>query len=329
MSGGAPNGTAVVTGAAGFIGSHVVSALLAGGRRVVGLDNFDGFYAEEIKRRNLEEATRAAPRGASFEMVRCDIRDAAAVRSVVAAHRPETVFHLAAKAGVRPSIAEPGLYAAVNVQGTAHVLEAAREAGCGRVVLASSSSVYGNAARSPFREDDPAIEPISPYAATKRACELLAHTWRSVWGMRVACLRFFTAYGPRQRPDLAIQKFLTLASRGEALPMFGDGSMSRDFTYIDDIVAGVLASEAAIDGHGLRVWNLGGSAPVSVRELIEVIGRVIGVPPRVERRDVQPGDVERTCADLTRSRAELGYRPTVGLEEGIRRQWAWSRAGAR
>lgn len=320
----------MVTGVAGFIGSHVAEALIRAGRRVVGVDNFDPFYDEAVKRRNLADVARAAaasPFGAEgFELVRADIRHADAMREVFGTRRPATVFHLAARAGVRPSIAQPALYAAVNVEGSINVLEAARHAGCSRIVLASSSSVYGNASRVPFREDDGALAPISPYAATKLACELLAHTWRSLHGTRIACLRFFTAYGPRQRPDLAIQKFMTLLSRGQPLPIFGDGSMSRDFTYIDDIVSGVLAAERAIDAHGLRVWNLGGSSPVSVLELVSAIAQASGLSPTIDHRPVQPGDVERTYADLSRSRAELGFAPRTSLAEGLARQWAWVRS---
>lgn len=327
------SGLALITGAAGFIGSHVAEAMVRAGRTVVGIDNFDPFYDEALKRDNLREVERAAAAssaggggGGSFVFERADIREAGDLRRVFEKHRPETVVHLAAKAGVRPSIAEPALYAQVNVTGTVNVFEACRRAGCERVLMASSSSVYGNASRAPFREDDEALAPISPYAATKRACELLAHTYHHLYGLRVASLRFFTAYGPRQRPDLAIMSFLRRTLRGEALPVFGDGSMRRDFTFIDDIVQGVMASEGAIDRHGLRVWNLGGAHPVSVAELVGAIGRVTGIEPRIERRPEQPGDVARTFADLTRSRAELGFEPHTALEDGLHRQWAWLKA---
>lgn len=327
------SGVVLITGAAGFIGSHAAEAMVRAGRTVIGLDNFDPFYDEALKRENLREVERAAATsssggggGGSFVFERADIREASDLRRVFEKHRPETVVHLAAKAGVRPSIAEPALYAQVNVTGTVNVFEACRHVGCQRVLMASSSSVYGNASRAPFREDDEALAPISPYAATKRACELLAHTYHHLYGLRVASLRFFTAYGPRQRPDLAIMSFLRRIARGEALPVFGDGSMRRDFTFIDDIVQGVMASEGAIDRHGLRAWNLGGNHPVSVTELVGAIGRVTGIEPRIERRPEQPGDVVRTCADLTRSRAELGFEPLTALEDGLARQWEWLKA---
>lgn len=319
----APTGTVLITGVAGFIGSHVAEAFLARGRRVIGVDSLDPFYAESIKRRNLAqvELAAAAQGPDRFEFVHADIRDADAMREVFESRRPETAVHLAARAGVRPSIAQPALYTDVNVRGTATLFEAARLAGCSRILLASSSSVYGNASRVPFSEDDTALEPISPYAATKRACELLAHTWHHLYGMRIACLRFFTAFGPRQRPDLAIQKFLTLLERGEPLPVFGDGTMSRDFTYIADIADGVLAGERAIDRHGLRTWNLGGCRPVSVNELIAAIERVTGLTAAIDRRPLQPGDVDRTCADPARSREELGFEPRTPLQQGLEAQW--------
>lgn len=316
----------LVTGAAGFIGSHVCEALLGRGQRVVGVDNFDAFYAEGIKRRNVSEVMRAG--GGAFELVEADICDAGAMADVSRRHRPVGVIHLAARAGVRPSLADPVGYARANVVGTASVLEAARLAECLRVVVASSSSVYGNAARAPFREDDEADRPISPYAATKRATELLAYTHWERTGMPTACLRFFTVYGPRQRPDLAIHTFLKRAARDEVIQVFGDGSTSRDYTYIDDIVAGVLSAFDRIGSgsvEGYRVWNLGGNHPVRLSEVLEAVSRVVGRPLRIEPRPMQPGDVERTWADLSRSGAELGYAPRVGFEEGLSRQWAWMR----
>jgi UDP-glucuronate 4-epimerase len=318
------SGGVLVTGAAGFIGSHVAAALLARGERVAGLDNFDPFYPAELKRRNLAAVERAAPPGA-WVFEEGDICDASAMARVFERVRPAGVIHLAARAGVRPSIADPVGYARVNVLGTAVVLEAARAAGCGRVVIASSSSVYGNNPKVPFSEEDDVSGPISPYASTKRSCELLAHAHRHLTGMPTACLRFFTVYGPRQRPDLAIGRFLRAIGRGEPIQMFGDGTSSRDYTYIDDIVSGVLSAYDRIADHGYRIWNLGGSSPVTLAEMIATAARVVGREPRVERRAMQPGDVERTFADLSRSRAELGFEPRTGLEEGMRRQWAWMR----
>jgi UDP-glucuronate 4-epimerase len=306
----------VVTGAAGFIGSHVARALVARGARVLGVDNFDPFYAREVKERNLARVSGA------FECVELDICDEAGLGALLRGARPEGVIHLAARAGVRPSVADPVGYAHVNVTGTASVLRAAERSGCERVVIASSSSVYGNNAKAPFSEEDAVEAPISPYASTKRACELLARTHQHLTGMPTACLRFFTVYGPGQRPDLAIAKFMRLIREGRPITMYGDGSMSRDYTYIDDIVAGVLSAWDRIDGFGFRVWNLGSDRPVRLDELIGQIAQVAGVRPRVERADPPPGDVERTWADLTRARAELGYAPATDRLEGLARQWA-------
>jgi len=309
----------LVTGAAGFIGSHVSRRLLALGARVVGVDNLDPFYDVAMKAR-VEARTLEVGAGA-YTSVRADINDTGRLEALLREHRVEGVIHLAAKAGVRPSIEDPVGYAHANVTGTASVLRAATRAGSARVVVASSSSVYGNNAKTPFAEDDAVEHPISPYAATKRACELLGSSHHHLTGMPVAMLRFFTVYGPGQRPDLAISKFMKLVRAGKPIPMFGNGHTSRDYTFIDDIVAGVLASYERIDAHGYRVWNLGGSSPVTLTDLIASIGRVAGVVPAVEHRPSQPGDVERTWADLTRSGRELGYAPRTTLDEGLRAQW--------
>lgn len=310
-------GSIVVTGAAGFIGSHVAAALLERGERVVGIDNFDPYYPRETKEANVR---RLRERG-GFELAELDVCEEAALAELLAREGAEGVVHLAAKAGVRPSVADPVGYTRANVLGTASVLRAAERAGCARVVIASSSSVYGNNEKTPFAEDDPVERPISPYASTKRCCELIAHAHHHLTGMPTACLRFFTVYGPGQRPDLAIAKFMRLMREGRPITMFGDGSMSRDYTYIDDIVAGVLAAYERIEGFGYRVWNLGSDRPVRLDRLIEEIGAVTGVRARIERADAPAGDVERTWADLTRSGAELGYRPSTAREEGLRRQW--------
>ena len=316
------NESVVVTGAAGFIGSHVAEALLRRGLRVIGIDNFDPFYETEHKRANV------AALGEEFTLHEIDIRDRERMTGVFLSEHPTGVIHLAARAGVRPSLEDPVGYAEVNVTGTQVVLSCAHEAECKRVVAASSSSVYGNNEKTPFSEDDPVERPISPYAATKRSCELIAHSHHHVTGMPTAMLRFFTVFGPRQRPDLAIAKFMRLIAAGEAIPVFGDGSTSRDYTYIDDIVAGVLAAYERIDNHGFRVWNLGGDHPTTLSEMIETVAGVVGRAPLIDRRPMQPGDVDRTWADLTRSRAELGYGPTTGLAEGVDRQWAWWRSSA-
>lgn len=316
----------LVTGAAGFIGSHTASALLREGARVVGVDNYDPFYDPSEKRRNCREIERG-PGAERLTMVEADICDAPAMARLFSEHRFTGVVHLAARAGVRPSIEEPATYARVNVGGTTVLLEESRKSDtCRRFVQASSSSVYGNNPKVPFSEDDDVNGPISPYAATKRACELIAHTYHHLYGLPIASLRFFTVYGPRQRPDLAIAKFMRLMSGGEPIPVFGDGQTSRDYTFIDDIVAGVVAAYDRIPDHGLRIWNLGGSDPVSLSEMVTTIERVTGLKARINRREKQPGDVERTFADVSRSRAELGYHVGTSFREGVRRQWEWVRS---
>ena len=311
----------LVTGAGGFIGSHVCDALVARGDSVVGVDSFDPFYDEAIKRKHIEGLDAGR-----FTLHEIDIRDDGAMRRAFDAGTIDAVIHLAARAGVRPSIADPVGYADVNVRGTSVVLECARRAGVGRLVVASSSSVYGDAPSVPFCEDDHGIMPISPYAATKRAVEMLCHAHWHLTQTPCACLRFFTVFGPRQRPDLAINKFMRLIARGETIPMYGDGSSSRDYTYIDDIVAGVLAALGRIDAYGFRVWNLGSDTPIRLDELIEKIAGVVGRPARVERVGTQAGDVARTWADLSRVREDLGYEPSVDLVGGLERQSAWQRA---
>ena len=312
-------GTVLVTGAAGFIGSHLSEALLARGDRVVGLDNFNDFYDPAVKRGNLAALLPQA----GFALVEGDIRDSAAVARVFAEHRPTSVVHLAAMAGVRPSLLDPALYHDVNCTGTAVMLQAARQAGVGRFVFGSSSSVYGGNPKVPFHEDDDVGRPVSPYAATKRANELTCFTFHHLYGMDIACLRFFTVYAPRQRPEMAIHKFVRLTAAGQPLPLFGDGRSERDYTYIDDILDGVL--KAHDRSRGFRIYNLGESRTVSLRELVAAIGRALGAEPRVDWQPVQPGDVPRTFADITRARTELGYDPRVDLDEGLRRFVAWFR----
>ena len=293
----------LVTGAAGFIGSHLCEALLERGDRVVGLDNFNDFYDPAIKRANLA-GPLARP---GFALVEGDIRDAAAVARVFREHAPTSVVHLAAMAGVRPSLQDPALYHDVNCTGTAVVLQAARAAGVGRFVFGSSSSVYGGNPKVPFHEDDDVSRPVSPYAATKRANELTCHTFHHLYGMDVACLRFFTVYGPRQRPEMAIHKFVRLTEAGQPLPLFGDGRSERDYTYVDDILDGVL--KAHDQSRGFRIYNLGESRTISLRDLVAAIGRATGREPRVDWQPPQPGDVPRTYADVGRAKAELGYAP--------------------
>ncbi len=314
-------GTVLVTGSAGFIGSHVVRALLQRGDRVVGLDNFDPFYDAALKRANVAAAGQ-------HELVEGDICDAEAVGALLARVKPDGIIHLAAKAGVRPSLRDPVGYARANVLGTQVMLAQAANAGVSRIVAASSSSVYGNNPKTPFSEDDPVDAPISPYAATKKACELIAHAHWVMTKMPTACLRFFTVFGERQRPDLAISMFMRKISADQEIEMFGDGSMSRDFTYVGDIVRGVLAAYDRIPGHGYRVWNLGSDRPIRLDAMITAIARTVGREAVIARKPMQMGDVDRTWADLTRSRAELGYQPSMKFEEGLARQWEASRARA-
>lgn len=313
----------LVTGAAGFIGSHAVRRLLARGDAVVGLDSFCEVGDPAARRGRLADVTAGA--GDRFTLIEADIRDAPAVDGALAAHRPAGVIHLAAMAGVRPSIADPAVYAAVNVMGTTHVLSAAVAHGVERFIFASSSSVYGNNTKVPFHEDDRVDHPISPYAATKKAGELLCHTFHHLHALPVTCLRFFTVFGPRQRPDLAIHKFLRSVADGRAIPVFGDGTTRRDYTYIDDIVTGVVASldRASLSGPGggYRIYNLGNATPVTLSELIATVGRVVGREPIIDRQPMQPGDVEQTYADITRAREELDYAPTTTIEAGIAAQW--------
>jgi UDP-glucuronate 4-epimerase len=309
--------TILITGGAGFIGSHLAERLLDAGRRVVVLDSFDAFYDPALKRDNV----RAAGGRSGYRLVEGDIRDGASVEALFAAERPATVVHLAARAGVRPSIADPVLYGSVNLEGTTRLLEACRRYGTRRFIFGSSSSVYGNNAKVPFAEDDPVDHPISPYAATKKAGELLCHVYHRLCGMDVACLRFFTVYGPRQRPEMAIRKFATLVAADQEIEQFGDGSSARDYTYVADIVDGI---ERAIDRvSGYRVWNLGGSRTVTLAELVAQIAGGLGRPARVRRLPLQPGDVERTWADITRARQELDWAPRIDLERGLRLFLDW------
>jgi UDP-glucuronate 4-epimerase len=312
-------GAILVTGGAGFIGSHLAERLLAEGRPVVVLDNFDDFYDPEVKRRNIEAATRH-PRYSLYEG---DIRDSSRLDSLFGSEEFEAVVHLAARAGVRPSIADPILYTSVNLDGTTRLLEACREHGVTRFIFGSSSSVYGNNPKVPFAEEDPVDHPISPYAATKKAGEVLCHAHHHLFGVKVACLRFFTVYGPRQRPEMAIHKFVRALSEGRAIQQFGDGSSARDYTYVTDIVDGVVRALDRCSGY--HIWNLGGSRTISLHELVVAIARGLGVEPEVERLPTQPGDVDRTWADVSRAERELGWSAEVGIEEGLRRFIGWFR----
>ena len=315
----AHSGRALVTGGTGFIGSHVCEALLHQGWRVTIVDRFSENYPRELKQANIADAISL---GAS--LIEADITDVPAMERTFDRVMPDLVVHLAAEVGVRPSIKNPIKYAHVNVTGTQIVLDQSVRIGVSRFIVASSSSVYGNSEDAPFHEEQDVSKPISPYAATKIATELLCRTAAAVHDLPITALRFFTVYGPCQRPDLAIEKFMTCIMNGEPIPMYGDGGMARDFTFIDDIVDGVLR---AIDRCGevapYRVYNLGSDRPIVLRDLIRAVESVSGQAVRIEQHPHPTGDVSRTWADLTRSRRELGYTPATSLEAGLQRQWAW------
>ena len=314
--------TVFVTGAAGFIGSHVSEALLARGDRVFGIDNFDPFYDRWIKERNLAPLS-AHP---SFSFLEGDIRDASALARWGEGIPPAALIHLAAKAGVRPSVADPVGYADVNVHGTIRMLEWARARKIPKILFASSSSVYGGNTKVPFSEDDFVDHPVSPYAATKKAGELLCHTYCHLYGMNVVALRFFTVYGPRQRPEMAIHKFTRRILEGKEIDLFGDGSSRRDYTYIDDIVSGVLGAMEAPPGY--RVYNLGESATISLSDLVALIEGACGKAARRRFKPPQPGDVPVTYADISRARKEIGYDPRTPIERGVALFVDWYRRQA-
>jgi UDP-glucuronate 4-epimerase len=328
----------VVTGAAGFIGSHTCERLVAAGHRVTGIDSFDSYlYPAEVKRANAAELARLP--GAQFQLVTADICDAGAMAGAITGD-VDVVCHLAALAGVRPSLAEPLRYLRTNIEGTGVIIERMRALGLKRLVFASSSSVYGVRSSEPgkpgdgtgvvaFREDDPCLTPASPYAATKRMNELQLSTYRDLFGLGVFALRFFTVYGPRQRPDMAISQFVQAVARGEPITLFGDGSSRRDYTFIDDIVAGVVAAIERIEPGRYELYNLGGTGTVSLHDLVQIIERVVGKPAIIARRPMQPGDVPVTYANVDRARAALGYTPTTPPDLGVARYWDWLRSSGR
>lgn len=309
---------ALITGAAGFIGSHLCERLLGDGWAVVGVDNFDDFYDPQIKRRNINDCLK----NNKFQLIEADIRDGAAMDKTVG-DGIEIIVHLAALAGVRPSIAQPLLYADVNVNGTVVLLEAAKKYKVTKFIFGSSSSVYGNNEKVPFSEEDNVDFPISPYAATKKAGELICHTYHHLYGIHITCLRFFTVYGPRQRPDLAIHKFAKLIEQDKSIPVYGDGTMMRDFTYIDDIIDGTAA--AMNKCKGFNIYNLGESSPIMVNDLITEIEEALGKKAVREYVPPQPGDVERTYADITKAAKELGYNPSTNIQTGLKNFAAWLR----
>ncbi len=314
----------LVTGGAGFIGSHFCETLAAHGDEVVIIDSFDDFYDPNIKRKNIAGLLE---RGGA-ELIEADVCDGVSVAASLGSRTFDAIVHLAARAGVRPSVERPREYVRTNIDGTLAMLELARGRDIRSFLFASSSSVYGDTTPVPFTESEPANFPISPYAATKRAAELICHTYAYLYGMSVACVRLFTAYGPRQRPDLMIHKFASLMTAGRELPMFGDGGTQRDYTYVDDIVRGL---ESALDwvmqapAGRFEIINLGGGATTSLAQVVELLSTALGVTPSVKRLSAQPGDVRRTYANLEKARSLLGYHPQVSIEEGISRFARWFR----
>lgn len=311
----------LVTGGAGFIGSHLVDRLIAEREwRVTVVDDFNDFYAPELKRANV----RAHQANGEYKLVEADIRDRAALDRVFDETKFDAIVHLAARAGVRPSLSEPQLYAETNINGTVNLLELARKHEIKQFVFGSSSSVYGINAKVPFAEEDEIRQPISPYAATKAAGELICHTYSHLYGIRCVCLRFFTVYGARQRPDLAIHKFARLIDEGKPIPVFGDGTTRRDYTYIDDIIQGVRAA-IDYDASDYEVINLGESRTVELGELIELLEKEIDQEAVIDRQPMQPGDVPQTFADISKAKRLLGYNPQTQIEEGIHRFVEWFR----
>lgn len=315
----------LLTGGAGFIGSHFCEYLLKHAHQVVILDNFNDFYDPRIKHDNIASVVQHE----NVRLVEGDILDGRLLDRIFAESRFDAIVHLAARAGVRPSLTQAMLYERVNVQGTIELLNRARDFNVPKVVVASSSSVYGNNEKVPFSETDNVDFPISPYAATKKACELIAYTYHHLYDLNITCLRFFTVYGPRQRPDMAIHKFTRLISSGQPIPMYGDGSTKRDYTFISDIVDGIWKSLERCGGY--RIYNLGESKTISLKELIALIEQKLGRKAQIQPMPMQPGDVRMTYADICRAKEELDYNPQVNISDGISKfvEWFQSRAAHR
>lgn len=313
--------TYFITGGAGFIGSSLSKKLLEEGNKVVTIDNFCEFYNPKIKENNIKEFEK----NENYKIYRADIRDRQAIKQIFDENQIDIVMHLAAMAGVRPSIENPVLYQEVNCMGTQNILEEMKEHDIKNLVMASSSSVYGNCKEVPFREDMVVDYAISPYAATKKANEVMTHVYHKLFDMNVMMLRFFTVYGPKQRPDLAINKFTRLMLNDEEIPMFGDGTTSRDYTYIDDIVDGIKKScEYCMNNQDVyEILNIGNSSPVSLREMIDTIGKALGIEPKIKQLPMQPGDVDRTFADVSKAKKLIGYEPKTSFEEGIKNFVNW------
>jgi UDP-glucuronate 4-epimerase len=315
--------TILVTGAAGFIGSHVTERLLADGNVVVGIDSFDTFYDPSVKRSNIAAALGQK----RFTLVEGDIRDAGQLERCFSSGPIDAVIHLAARAGVRPSLKNPELYYDVNVSGTLRLLETMRRHGTRRLLFASSSSVYGNNTKVPFSETDNVDNPVSPYAASKKAGELLCYTYHHLYGFDTFCLRYFTVYGPRQRPEMAIHQFVRKISAGEPVTLYGDGTTRRDYTFITDILDGVLKSLRCLRGY--EVLNLGESRTTTLKDLVGIIEKEVGKKAVIDWQPMQPGDVMQTYADIDKARGLVGYDPCVGMEEGIAKFVAWFRRAGR
>lgn len=313
--------TYFITGGAGFIGSSLAERLLKEGNKVVAIDNFCDFYNPNIKENNIKELLK----NENFKLYRKDIRDKKAIKEIFDENDIDIVMHLAAMAGVRPSIENPVLYQEVNCMGTQNILEEMRVHNVKNAVFASSSSVYGNCKEVPFREDMVVDYAISPYAATKKANEVMAHVYHKLFDMNVIMLRFFTVYGPKQRPDLAINKFTRLMLNNEEIPMFGDGTTSRDYTYIDDIVDGIVrACNYTLENKNVyEILNIGNSSPTSLKEMINTIAKVLNVEPKIKQLPMQPGDVDRTYADVSKAKKMIGYEPKTTFEEGIKKFVDW------
>ncbi len=311
----------LVTGGAGFIGSHLVERILSDGAEVTCVDNFDPYYDPKIKEKNIE----AAIKNPRFRLERADICDRDAMQRLFAKARPQIVVHLAARAGVRPSLADPVAYYRTNVEGTLHALEASRDSGASKFVFGSSSSVYGISSKVPFAEDDPLHCPISPYAVSKITAETLCLSFQRLFGLAVVCLRFFTVYGPRQRPEMAIAKFVRSMREGRVIDMYGDGKSLRDYTYVDDIVDGVTRAMHTSLSQA-EVINLGESKAIALNELFKILEEETGIKPQLRRLPDQAGDVPVTFADVRKAGKLLGYKPGVTVREGVRRYWKWLNA---
>lgn len=310
----------LITGAAGFIGSHTCESLIKNGNSIIGVDNFDPFYSSKLKELNLEHLNQ----NNNFRFYKADIRDDKALNQIFSSNQVDVVIHLAAKAGVRPSIESISEYYDVNINGTVSLLESMRKNGIKKMVFASSSSIYGNNQKVPFSEDDRVDNPISPYASTKKSGELLCHVYSHLYNFDITCLRFFTVYGPRQRPDLAIHKFTKLIQENKPIPFYGDGSSSRDYTYIEDIVNGIYCALNHLEGY--KIYNLGESKVITLKKLVEVIETILGKKAVLNQLPMQQGDVSRTFADISKARAEIGYNPAYDFETGMKKFVDWYKA---